>query len=443
MTDNRLYITVWRWHFYAGLFVLPFVMILALTGSIYLFKPQIDRWEEAAFRNLRTQVVVSADAQLMAAMDANPGSRFNHYRLPENPGDAAMIQLVLGDGRQEEVYVSPQGQVLGSLDPQTRFSSIVARIHGTLLLGKWGDWLVELAASWTIVMVLTGLYLWWPRPFNFAGTLWPRLHLKNRLLLKDLHRVTGFWISGLVLVMLISGLPWAGVWGSAFKLARAELGLINGPQNWKLGAAAVHEHVHSPMTQTNSTAEAASFSLPLSIFVAKAEAEHMAFPVLVVAPHAHQRFGPPTGHEWTVKSEAQNRPLARSVTYDPSSGAEMQRTGFADMHVVDRVVNYGVAWHEGQLFGVPNQVLGVITALSLIAISVFGVLMWLRRRPRGTLGAPITTEAGRTPLLAMIVTLAIVLPLFGLSLIVVLLVEHVWLRRSRKLSTWLGLGARS
>lgn len=39
---GRLYRTIWRWHFYAGLFVVPFILLLALPGAIYLFKPQLD-----------------------------------------------------------------------------------------------------------------------------------------------------------------------------------------------------------------------------------------------------------------------------------------------------------------------------------------------------------------------------------------------------------------
>jgi uncharacterized iron-regulated membrane protein len=46
---NRFYRTVWRWHFYAGLFVIPFMLILAATGLIYLFKPQLDA---AMYHNL-------------------------------------------------------------------------------------------------------------------------------------------------------------------------------------------------------------------------------------------------------------------------------------------------------------------------------------------------------------------------------------------------------
>ena len=36
------YNLAWRWHFYAGLFVAPFMILLSLTGIIYLFKPQLD-----------------------------------------------------------------------------------------------------------------------------------------------------------------------------------------------------------------------------------------------------------------------------------------------------------------------------------------------------------------------------------------------------------------
>jgi uncharacterized iron-regulated membrane protein len=41
---GSLYRMLWRWHFYAGLICIPFVIWLAVTGSIYLFRPQIDAW---------------------------------------------------------------------------------------------------------------------------------------------------------------------------------------------------------------------------------------------------------------------------------------------------------------------------------------------------------------------------------------------------------------
>ena len=48
---RRLYRAVWRWHFYAGVFCIPFVLWLACTGAIYLFKPQIERWLDRPVRS--------------------------------------------------------------------------------------------------------------------------------------------------------------------------------------------------------------------------------------------------------------------------------------------------------------------------------------------------------------------------------------------------------
>ncbi|WP_126175838.1 PepSY-associated TM helix domain-containing protein [Tsuneonella rigui] len=430
--DDRTYRALWRWHFCAGLFVLPFIMVLSITGSIYLFKPQIDRWEERAFVDLGSANAVSADAQLAAAAARNPGLRFNGYRLPRPEGDAAMIAFAMPNGDERQVFVSPQGKVLGALDRNERISETVARIHGTLLLGEWGDRLVELAASWTIVMILTGLYMWWPRPLRAAGTLWPRLHLRGRPLLKDLHRVAGFWIAGLVLVMLASGLPWAGAWGSAFKWAREELHLIDGPQDWTIGVDGGHAGHHGAMPMAQPPHPAPAPGIPLAAFVERAAAEHMAFPVTVIPPHGTGRFGPPTGNVWTAKSDPQNRPLGRQVTFDPVTGGEVGRKGFADQHVIDRIVNTGVAWHEGQLFGWANQLIGVLTALTLIGISLAGVWMWLKRRPQGAWGAPVRTgRALPRWTMAAAVALALLLPLFGLSLLLVVAVESLVRLRGR------------
>ncbi|MBB3693527.1 PepSY domain-containing protein [Sphingomonas sp. BK580] len=423
-TLGSLYPLFWRWHFYAGLFVLPFILILSVTGSIYLFKPQIERWEERSWLGLGTAGAVSPDRQLDAVLAANPGARFNHYRLPREAGDAAMVQLGLPAGTLREVYVSPQGRVLGSLNPDTRIAAVVARIHGSLLIGRWGDWLVELAASWTIVMILTGLYLWWPRPLRLAGTLWPRLYLRGRPLLKDLHRVTGFWIAGLLLVMLASGLPWAGVWGSAFAWTRAELGWVEGPQDWKIGVGGGHAGHDNGMAMPMAQPVVPGADLPLSAFVTKAEAERMAFPVLILPPHAPQAFGPPTGDVWTIKSAAQNRTLTRQVTYNPATGTEIGRSGFADQHLIDQVVNTGVAWHEGQLFGVANQIIGVLTAVALIGLSVVGVLMWLRRRPASGFGAPAAEQVKLGWAALVLVGLGVLLPLFGASVLVILIVDR-------------------
>ena len=95
--------------------------------------------------------------------------------------------------------------------------------------------------------------------------------------------------------------------------------------------------------------------------------------------------------------------------------------GFDGKPVLDRVIGVGIAAHEGQLFGIANQMLGLLTALGLIAMCVSAVVMWWRRRPDGALGVPAPRVTGftiRPPLAILIVCLAILLPVLGASLLV-------------------------
>jgi len=452
---------IWRWHFYAGLLVMPMVLILSLTGAIYLFKPQIDRWEERAFRNLPTLGAVAPDAQVDAALAAWPGASFHSYRLPEHPGDAAMVHLALpaGEGGQAmlDVFVSPQGRVLASLDPDWRIMEVVQKLHGQLLIGKPGSWLVELAASWAIVMILTGLYLWWPRGRGAAGVVWPRLSAGRKLLWRDLHAVTGFWVSGLAMILLLTGLPWADVWGSAFKAVRSEMGWIKGKQDWTIGGAPTSgdehaEHHHAAMSagaipagmhrmpDGTLMAGPAMSAVSISEIVAEAKSRHLPFPVIVTPPGGAQRFGGKVSGGWSVRSDTQNRPLRVTLTFDPTSGRETSREGFADKHVIDRVVGYGVAWHEGQLFGLVNQLIGVLTALMLATLSVSGFVMWRKRKPDQGLGAPpMPNEKVLDKLVPVLLILAALLPLLALSLVVVAIFEKLLLPRIPNLARWLGL----
>ena len=64
--DHR---TVWRWHFYAGLFCIPFVLWLAITGTIFLFHPQIQQWLDRPFDHLSTagpEATVNAQVQTVS-----------------------------------------------------------------------------------------------------------------------------------------------------------------------------------------------------------------------------------------------------------------------------------------------------------------------------------------------------------------------------------------
>ena len=213
------------------------------------------------------------------------------YRLPDRSGDAAMVHLALPEGGDARRVRFAAGRGAWQCDPDHRIIAFVRRLHGQLLLGPRGSWLVELAACWAIVMLVTGLYLWWPRGRGLAGVVWPR----RRSLLRDLHAVTGFWVAGFALVLLLTGLPWADVWGSAFGAVRAQMGWVQGAPDWSLGgrgapppidAHAGHDHA----VDAGQRRVRHPISRRWMRIVANAAGEQLAFPVLVIPPGAPRDF---------------------------------------------------------------------------------------------------------------------------------------------------------
>jgi hypothetical protein len=149
------YRAVWRWHFYAGVVSIPFIVILAISGSIYLFKPQLEAWLERGYDNLvvKSSALKPASAQISAALKAVPGSSFQSYEIPSRPTDSGRVLLNNQQGEAIRVYVHPESlEVLGSIPERERFMKVLFRIHGELLMGNRGSNLVELASSWAIMM---------------------------------------------------------------------------------------------------------------------------------------------------------------------------------------------------------------------------------------------------------------------------------------------------
>jgi uncharacterized iron-regulated membrane protein len=435
--------SVWRWHFYAGVLCVPFVIWLALTGTIYLFKPQIDAWIDRPYDRLAdTAGSKPASAQIASALAAVPGTSFNAYEVPATGQSAARV-LLLRDGDLVRVYVHPRTlEILHVIDEDARFTRMIFHLHGELMLGSSGSILVELAASWAVVMLITGLCLWWPRGTGVAGTLYPRLHGGRRVFWRDLHAVSGVWVSLFTLFLLASGLPWTKAWGGMLQQVRDLASGTRMQQDWTTGSESeratriAEAGVHAGHDMTPGRADGALDFRRIDPMVVSLAALGLDPPVLIAPPTQ-------TNAHWTARSDTQNRPRRVNLVLDAETGAVVSRTEFAERTLIDRIVGYGVAAHEGQLFGWFNQALGVFTTSSLILVSISAIVMWWRRREPGTLGAPTAQDASPLALgvFVVIAILGLLLPLLGLSLLVVLAIERVWLRRSRVARRFLGLAA--
>ena len=440
---GALYRTLWRWHFYAGLICIPFVIWLAVTGSAYLFRPQIEAWFDRDVASLtRTGDPATQQAIVDAALAVHPGATLAGIVLPEGRDQAARI-LIADHGVRTRVFVHPDTlQILKTQEEGSTLERAIFRLHGELMLGPGGSYFVELAASWAIVMILSGLYLWWPRnAMGLGGLLYPRLGQGAKRFWRDLHAVVGIYVSVFALFLLVSGLPWATVWGQAFKNVRAWTGTAAISQDWKLAGESEHaEHTGgNPLSNGMASHDMAGMdhmqrAASLETIVANARALNLAAPVILTPPSKRDP-------NWWAKSNAQNRPLREDVALSAMTGDVVTRDTFGQKHIIDQIVAFGIAAHEGQLFAPLNQVLGVLTALGLITLCVSAFVMWRRRAPEGVLGAPPPIPDARIGwgLAVLIVVCGVLLPVLGISLLVIGLVEWIALRRLPFARRWLGL----
>lgn len=447
------YAAVWRWHFYAGLFCLPFVVWLSITGSIYLFRPDIEAWLDRPYESLSLSGPRAApSAEVGAALAAVPGSVFSRYEPAATATGAAQV-AVARDGILYRVIVHPrtlQTMRLGRDDH--RIMEVMAQLHGNLWLGRRGSMLVEVAASWAVVLLLTGLFLWFPRRASgLGGLVYPRIGGRGRLFWRDLHAVTGLWISIITLFVLLSGLPWSSNWGHYMTWARNLWTVTAGQPDWPIGGKPPPKGLPASSMPGMTAAEMQAMSPPvtpagqsdidlpaLDKIVPLAAALDLPRPVWIQPPFPGER-------DWRVGSQTQNRTLRVDYNVAPDSAVPVLVRSFAGENIVDRIVNFVVATHEGQLFGRLNQAILLLNAIGLLLMSTGAVVMWWRRRPASLLGAP---PAGARPrasvcLMATILALAALLPLFGLSLLSVWIVDRTLLARATFARRWLGLAQRS
>lgn len=402
-STSRLYRRFWRWHFYAAFLVIPFVLLQSLTGTLYLWH---DEWADWAHPELRFvtpgKTVASLDAQLAAAIAAHPDAHATTLLVSVDPRRATQVIFGghhgEGDALPFPVFVDPyRAQVLGELSGWQWMPGWSRKVHGGWPLGDAGSWLLELGACWSVVMILTGLYLWWPRDRGLLAALLPRTGQGARLFVRDLHGSVAVLFSAVILLFLVSALPWTQFWGN--QVLKPIQSAVGQPSPFGLAARARSTPIAgvAPLSLDEAAALARTAGVDGDLEIRIDRAPDAALSVRNRMPRASQET---------------------ALALDRYSRATLVRTGWSDYPPIPRAVSTGVDLHEGTFFGRANQWFNTVLSLALVWISVTGALSWWLRRPRGALAAP-TRIGGQLPRWALGVGagLCVVMPLLGASVL--------------------------
>jgi uncharacterized iron-regulated membrane protein len=402
-----LYRVVWRWHFYAGMIVAPALIVVAATGALYIFKDEL----EAILYPGVTYVEPAADRvsyeQQLAVARANVPTpvHIGLIQVFANPKRATGIATA---GEKFQIsYVDPyRGQYLGAIE-QGGFFDIV--LNRQLFVGTTGRIVVELTTCWAIVLVVTGMYLWWPRKWNQLWGVWlPRLRRKPYVVLRDLHAVGGIYVAIIAILISLTGLIYTYAWGSGFQYAAQK--------------TEAYDMFSKPML-CRSPPDAKD--LPSDRFI----------------EIGHEKMPGQTLNVWFPRVPNAVYMVFGSSDYGPSVHEMLFIDRATGEILADRFISQAkpLYWlekwnyplHVGSILGLTSKILWLVTCVVLMTLPVTGVWMWWQRRPTGRLGLPRRVVARRPRwLIATITATSILLPTLGLS--VVVLAGEQLVARSRR-----------
>lgn len=428
--SSALYRAVWRWHFIAGLLVLPFVIILAVTGGIYLFKDEINN---AAYRDLRVVAPTDGPAQPASQITANalaahPGTLKAYHPAPA-PDRTAEVKILGEDGLKNSVFMNPAtGEVLGTLWDAGASGSpamhVVRKLHSLEYVGWFGNRVIEAVAGWMVLLTASGVYLWWPRGKK-VGTATIKAK-KGRPWWRDLHAVTGIYTAGFIVFLAMTGLPWSKVWGGYFYDSAYALGLGMPDGYWSaypsstVPAGEALDRTPWIMEKQAMPQSAAANGVPAGIDQVVATVE-----TLGIAPG--YALNMPSGDTgvFTASVYSDDITQERVIHLDQYTGEVLYDATLADLGALGWAAEWGVSIHMGQAFGLANQLILLLSCVAMVVMCVAGGVMWWKRRPSGVLGVPQIPADWRIPrtLLVMAIVAGVFFPLVGLTLIVLAVIE--------------------
>ncbi|AWN50791.1 PepSY domain-containing protein [Methylobacterium sp. 17Sr1-1] len=434
---DALHRAVWRWHFYAGLLCLPFLVLLSATGSVYLFKDEINRtlFAHRTLVPVRATAPLSPERLVFIAAEAVPDAQPTTYAGPEAPDRTAIVTMAGRKGKTL-VYLDPyDGAVLDRVGRSEEAMMVVRRLHSLAFFGPVANGLIEAVAGFTLILVLSGIYLWWPRGQS-GGVVSVRGTPARRVWWRDLHAVTGFVAGAGLFFLAATGLPWSILWGEQVRAVSNRAGLGQPNALWA-GVPVSTLPMGAVLDQTGWALEAAPLprsdsrdGVPIGIDRAAEILTDLGMP-------AGYELALPEGPTGVYAAAAYPRDVTRQrmISLDQYSGRPLVNVRFADIGLVGRGIQYGIGLHKGEVAGRLNQLLMLAFCLATILLAVTAAVMWWKRRPAGRLGVPAWPDDRRAigAVTGLVVAMGILFPLTGLAILAMIALDAAWLGLRRGL----------
>lgn len=368
-------------HLWLGLSVGIVVFIVSLTGTMYVFKDEIQnqlRREDIYVKDetvtqkplsievLKEKVSLELNekypiSSVEIPLEKNKSYEFLYYEKDKkawNYFDEVKINKL--------IYVNQYtGEILGVYNEKYDLFPILKSIHWSLLLkSDWGKYVVGIPVVLFIIMLITGIILWWPKNKKSAkGRFWFKWeNVKTRKRKNyDLHQILGFYASFIALLMSISGIYFSYPW-------------VKNIFNYTLSGSLElpkEKEIKSPdslLSKNNS------------VFDLAAQETRILYPV-------SSSFRIPLNGKNKKGKELQNIPVTiydedgkfairSQVVFDKYSGKVLFNKPHQQLNSAEKYANANYDIHTGSYFGLIGKIIWFIAGLICTSLPITGFLVW-------------------------------------------------------------------
>lgn len=362
-------------HLWLGLASGLIVLFLGITGCMLAFQKEIESLQSYRYVTPQQKDILPPSAMLGIAARELTG-KHAHSVSYLGPRKAALVSFYSFEPENYYfiVFIDPYTGAVQKVKNMNRdFFRVVVMGHFYLWLPPTvGQPIVASATLVFLVMLITGIILWWPRNKAAArqrftvkwSAKWKR---KNY----DLHNVFGFYMSWVAVFIAFTGLVWGFQW-----FANSVYWTASGGKKLNL----FEESFSQKPVAVQPAAEKAEDRI-----WRRMQQEHPHADVMEVHYAGHDSasievaINPDAGTYWRTDYRYFDQYSLEELRVNHVYGR------FRDAGPAEKILRMNYDIHVGQIIGLPGKVLAFFGSLIAASLPVTGFIIWRGRRKTGYL----------------------------------------------------------
>lgn len=356
-------------HLVLGLVSGIVVFIVSVTGALYVFKEDIEA-RVCRYRKVppQQQEVILPSKAFEIGEVATPGKAIHGiiYRSPEDALEVVYYQAE--PFYYGSAYLNPySGEVIKTVDFMKTFFGLVRQGHATLWLPmKTGYTIVALGTIVFVILLISGIVLWWPRKNSSSKSFAFSKGDKPTIKRLEYHKVVGFYVAFFALIIALTGLSWLlkGLDSAMYKALGGEKEIA-----WE-----------APLSTTNAAASKAP-DHPVDAIFLRIKQQYPNMPFIEI--HALENDSASVLIELNRDPSSFNKMdylFFDQHTLKPIETPNRFYGKYAQADTADKIKRSYYDVHTGNILGFPGKILAFFVSLFCASLPVTGFILWWNRR---------------------------------------------------------------